>query len=382
MLDRVQALLQQATPASRCLVTISMSLPFYLMYVGLNGWALADPGIRAAIRPNVLLGMQSLAICLSLAQAILAFWLWPRRQSPDPLPHLYTFLAISTSLLYCTESIIQGNLTSPANVVIVGSLALGLMLLDLQSVVLAYLLALIMFLVSDAMILQGVIPYAPMFTPAAFEQNMPQLWLDNIRDFILAIAIFFFCLFGTVLFNQIEFQRQTLRKLSYTDVLTGLANRRMFMDRLAAETKRAESLSRPFCLVMLDADHFKRVNDTYGHKAGDDVLRTIAAMLSSSVRCPTDVPARLGGEEFAILLPDTQLRGAQTVCDRIAGRLRDHGFTSDGHHFMVTISMGVVECRGETAETALKLADENLYKAKTAGRDRIVASLATPAGAI
>lgn len=379
MLEAVNRILNQATPASRCLITVAILVPFYVLYFATQAWALGDPDIRAVINPGVVMAMQIIVVAVTLMTLAVGIWCWPLRRSPQRVPHLYTFLACTSTLLYTGEAIMQGNLTSPASMVIIGNVVIGLMLLDQRAVLLAFIQAVVTLVLNDVLVLLEIVPYAPMLTPAAFNQGEPQEWFSIWRNMVLVFGLAGTCLFGILLFNQIESQRATLRRLSYSDALTGLANRRFFMERLQAETRRAECMQRPFCLVLLDVDHFKQVNDRFGHPVGDDVLRAIAATMTACMRCPTDLPARVGGEEFAILLADTNLNGAQVACERLAFCLREQEFTARECVFRVTVSMGIVECRCESTEDALRLADMNLYQAKAAGRNRIVASLSPQA---
>lgn len=379
MIEVANRILNQATPATRCLITAAILLPFYVLYFVTQAWALGDPDIRAVIRPGVLTTMQMIIVAIALLTLAVGIWCWFLRHSPQPVPHLYTFLACTSTLLYTGEAIMQGNLTSPANMVIIGNVVIGLMLLDQRSVLLAFIQAVVTLVLNDVLVLLEIVPYAPLLTSAAFNQGEPQEWFSIWRDVVLIVGLGGTCFFGILLFNQIESQRAALRRLSYTDVLTELANRRFFMERLEAETRRAECMQRPFCLVLLDVDHFKQVNDRFGHPVGDDVLRAIAATMTTSLRCPTDLPARVGGEEFAILLADTHLSGAKVACERLASCLRALEFSAREYTFRVTVSMGVVECRCESIEDALRLADINLYRAKGAGRNCIVASLSPQA---
>lgn len=379
MLEAVNRILNQATPATRCLITVAILVPFYVLYFATQAWALGDADIRAVIRPGVVMAMQIIVVAVTLMTLAVGIWCWPLRRSPLPVPHLYTFLACASTLLYTGEAIMQGNLTSPANMVIIGNVVIGLMLLDQRAVLLAFIQAVVTLVLNDVLVLLEIVPYAPMLTPAAFNQGEPQEWFSIWRNMVLIFGLAGTCFFGILLFNQFESQRAALRRLSYTDVLTGLANRRFFMERLQAETRRAECMQRPFCLVLLDVDHFKQVNDRFGHPVGDDVLRVIAATMKASMRCPTDLPARVGGEEFAILLADTDLNGAQVACERLASCLSEQEFKARECGFRVTVSMGVVECRCESIEDALRLVDMNLYQAKAAGRNRIVASLSPQA---
>jgi diguanylate cyclase (GGDEF)-like protein len=218
------------------------------------------------------------------------------------------------------------------------------------------------------------LPYAPIIGKGAFVNEQPTWWWEFARSALLFASWAAVLPLILLLFARLDALHSQLSKLSYTDVLTGLSNRRYFMDRLSSETKRQKRTLQPYSLVLLDADHFKRVNDLFGHAAGDQVLRFLADTLVAGLRIPTDQPARLGGEEFGILLPDTRHEDAAVVCQRIATALREHQFEAQGQRFTVTVSMGVVECLHVDAEAALKQADKNLYQAKNQGRDAIVCS--------
>ena len=162
--------------------------------------------------------------------------------------------------------------------------------------------------------------------------------------------------------------REELERLSITDALTKLYNRRHLMMRLDEEGRRARRTDRPFTVLMLDVDHFKKFNDTYGHHAGDEVLAGVAAVFEECVR-EVDCAARYGGEEFVILLPETTAEGGVDVTRRIRERLAAETFPGG----RVTLSIGVAEfpADGETPEFVLRAADAALYRAKREGRDRV-----------
>ncbi len=161
--------------------------------------------------------------------------------------------------------------------------------------------------------------------------------------------------------------------LAMTDVLTGIPNRRAFMDRLRAEVARAVRHSTALCVAMVDIDHFKSVNDTYGHATGDVVIRSVANALSDAVR-DSDIVGRLGGEEFAVILPDSRLEDATQTCERLRQSIENTTVSTDeGKPLSVTASLGLVEYTksDQTADTLLNLADEALYESKQNGRNRL-----------
>ncbi len=165
-----------------------------------------------------------------------------------------------------------------------------------------------------------------------------------------------------------------VQRQAVTDELTGLANRRSFLARLEAEIVRSRRSGSPLGIVLSDLDDFKRVNDTYGHAAGDLALRSFAAIVRSNSR-DVDLPVRLGGEEFAVLLPDTDLDGAAQLAERIRESLESASIDYEDAHISLTASFGV-SCFPATAnaEDLLTDADRRLYDAKRRGKNTVVSS--------
>jgi two-component system cell cycle response regulator len=161
-----------------------------------------------------------------------------------------------------------------------------------------------------------------------------------------------------------------LVKASLTDALTGIGNRRKLDDALASEISRAQRSHAPLSVFMTDIDHFKRVNDEYGHSTGDRVLVLLGAILKSQSRS-TDIAARFGGEEFMVLMPGTPLALASSIAERIRRMLEAEVIEPIAGP--VTSSFGVAELAfGETGESLLKRVDAALYRAKHEGRNRVI----------
>jgi diguanylate cyclase (GGDEF)-like protein len=173
--------------------------------------------------------------------------------------------------------------------------------------------------------------------------------------------------------DTLKKKNEELEMLSTTDSLTGLSNRRQLMEVLEKEARRNQRHQRPLSVLMLDVDRFKKLNDTHGHLAGDEVLRKLAWILKQEIR-NVDHAARYGGEEFLIMLPETNIDGASEVGERIRARIEQEKLAFDGTEVKVTASIGIACCpvEGEAAETLIGRADEALYKAKRAGRNRVV----------
>jgi diguanylate cyclase (GGDEF)-like protein len=164
-------------------------------------------------------------------------------------------------------------------------------------------------------------------------------------------------------------KNEELERLSVTDGLTGLRNHRFLMQRIREEGVRSLRYDHQFTVLMADVDHFKAYNDSFGHPAGDEVLRKVAAILRDSIRA-MDCAARYGGEEFAIVMPETSAEQAMQVAERVRARVAAEKFKGR----QITLSIGVAEfpTDADAPETILAVADGALYEAKRGGRDRVV----------
>lgn len=174
---------------------------------------------------------------------------------------------------------------------------------------------------------------------------------------------------------------EMLQREADTDPLTELAGRRPFLKTLAIEFARARRFGHPMAVAMIDIDHFKRVNDTYGHHAGDEVLRALSGILVKEFR-KIDLVGRLGGEEFAVVFPETTPEKAQRACGRLLRAVQSAAVQVDGKVIKITISIGLAGIlpNAEEGSEILKRADEHLYIAKREGRNRLVMAAREPLG--
>jgi diguanylate cyclase (GGDEF)-like protein len=172
--------------------------------------------------------------------------------------------------------------------------------------------------------------------------------------------------------RRIRETAERLRLSATTDELTGIANRRAFLHALEIEVARAERNGAPLSVAVIDLDHFKKVNDRYGHAGGDSVLKGFADVARRTMRTG-DVVGRLGGEEFGVLMPDTDVVAAKRACERLRAEVAAARFTTPGDEpVRVTISSGIaLLVAGEERDHLVTRADDALYKAKESGRNQV-----------
>lgn len=173
--------------------------------------------------------------------------------------------------------------------------------------------------------------------------------------------------------TELKNQQAELKRLAWTDSLTGSLNRRRFMELAGPEMHRSWRTKSPLALIIMDIDHFKAVNDVYGHAAGDAVLIEMVRRWKEELR-DYDTLARIGGEEFSILLPDCDLKGATLAMQRLLNKTRKRSIKLENGEVLMTVSGGLVFCdqEGESVESAIARADRALYQAKQEGRNRFV----------
>ncbi len=302
-----------------------------------------------------------------------------RRKRPDSLALQYVSTLYYAAVLVISSYYV-GTLTFCTGVVVLGAPVFGFILLERRVVWTATLLAIAALLGLSYATAFGLLPYAPIVAPPT-DAASNLFWMNRI--YLLTaphLIVILFMADQTLLWWR---QREDLvRQLSLTDPLTGIANRRHILDLLEREVSRTLRHGPPLAVIVLDLDHFKRINDTWGHPAGDRVLQEAAAALSACVR-RSDGVGRFGGEEFMLLLPDTPLEGALTMAERCRARLEAMEIRADnGERIPVTGSFGVAcneQALGVDTEALVKAADAALYRAKAAGRNRVEVEPPLPA---
>lgn len=366
------------TPAQKCLLTIATGYPIFLTLAIYMALTLSQPGIENITRPTLMQGLLLLNSSIVLIFSLLAVRLWQQRHDPSPKTTSSFTVVILSVIGLVAFGIATGAYTSPTAASTILALLVGLALQPRYIVVLGFALSVLGLAIYGTLSFAGLVPYAPLFVAGTFVDGQPVAWWYNLRQILLYGGLIesIILIFG--LFHWIDYRRSLLEKASRTDRLTGVSNRRYFMQRLQNEIQRHQRLHTPVSLALCDADHFKSVNDTYGHHVGDEVLAKIGELLTR-VRRPVDTVARLGGEEFALILPECNLQQATQVCERLRLLLQAHEFQlENGQSLQVTISIGVVECDQHSAAQLLQAADRHLYAAKIQGRNRVIGSIYQP----
>lgn len=183
-----------------------------------------------------------------------------------------------------------------------------------------------------------------------------------------------------MLINELKHANDKLQKLSMTDEVTGTHNTRYLSHELEKEIQRARRYQKSLSIAVIDVDHFKVINDRYGHPFGNYVLRTLASLLESEIR-NVDFVTRYGGDEFIVAFPDTPLEAATTLCERIRRKIQTAAFQKEHHATAITVSMGLAAFQPETDmnhQSLISRADQNLYEAKNKGRNIIVSHWTPP----
>ncbi|MCW8994218.1 MAG: diguanylate cyclase [Psychromonas sp.] len=216
--------------------------------------------------------------------------------------------------------------------------------------------------------------YRPITSSAEFMyQNVTFLPLSDITGNVTQICMIIYDVTDVAL-NKKAFQEANckLEQLSHTDSLTQLYNQGYWRECCCSEYKRHTRTQQPSSLIMLDIDHFKQINDTYGHPFGDEVIRQVANCLRKNMR-ETDIAGRYGGEEFTLILVDTDLQNARLVAERIRVAIESYQFSYQGKQVKVTASLGIAHITGNIPDykSWIKRADMGLYIAKNSGRNQI-----------
>ncbi|WP_281759991.1 GGDEF domain-containing protein [Pseudodesulfovibrio nedwellii] len=211
--------------------------------------------------------------------------------------------------------------------------------------------------------------------PVLFYPDQPYAQITPLLAAAMVLGLSLYC--ATRFMRLIEEAHDKISTLSAHDDLTGLPNRRWFFDRLDEEVDRAFRYGNSLSMIMIDIDHFKRVNDSFGHPLGDMALAEVSRLLSANVRT-SDIVARYGGEEFVVLLPETLADQAVLVAEKLRMVVEVNDISLEGPQVKVTISCGVADlrsvknCKGSTRDAFVLAADNTMHRAKKNGRNQVL----------
>lgn len=356
----------------KALVMIALLIPLYFQYLAWSFYVLTRPDRDRLINVELADHFMWVHVLLILAGSALVLLGWMiRKRWPDLM--LFQYLALqfyALSLVMVSYPI--GTMSFCAGVVLLGAPIFGFILLDRVAVWLASFSGLTALVGLSYATAYGYLPYAPVRVPPS-DQASTLFWMNSTLFFAAPFLVFFTFMADQMLAWWRE-REARIHQLSRTDALTGLHNRRSILDLLDQEIARAQRQRQALSVVILDLDHFKKVNDTWGHPTGDRVLQTAATVLSGSVRNGDHV-GRYGGEEFMLILPGANEGEARVVLERCRLALVAADIVSDSQErFTISASFGLV-CQGQSQQAQpqhlIQCADKALYQAKARGRNRI-----------
>lgn len=356
----------------KSLILIAMLIPLYCQYILWSLYVLNRPDRDTLIHVDVVQKFMVVEAWLILAGiGIVMIGLMLRRRWPNL--QLFQYVALqfyALSLVLMSYSI--GTLSFCSGVVLLGGPVVGFILHDRLPVWMAFITALIAIVGLSYASVFGYMPYAPV--RMASSNPVSELFWMNSTLFFAAPFLIFLTLSADQMLAWWRMREERIHQLSRTDALTNLHNRRSILDLLDQELTRVQRKPSPLSVVILDLDHFKKVNDTWGHPMGDRVLQIAARVLRDAVR-DGDHVGRYGGEEFMLILPDTRLTDAMTVLERCRQQLvAAEVMTDNQDRLQITASFGLV-CQDKTpllaSQQLIQHADEALYAAKANGRNRI-----------
>ena len=355
------------------LILLLTVIPLHLQFLSWSVYVLTRPDRDALVNVDYMLESMQVQIGLIfLGMVIAAGGFVLRRRSPDLLLYQHItlqFFAISLVLMGYTI----GTNSFPAGIVMLGAPLFGFILLDRFAVWLSTAVGLSTLVGLSYAGVLGWIPHAPVRIVAT-TLDAQRFWLNSelffATPFLVLIAVM-----ADQMLTWWRIRETRIREMSRTDALTNLHNRRSILELLDQEMARCARDGRAFSVVILDLDHFKRVNDTWGHPTGDRVLQAAARLLRQSVRS-SDHVGRYGGEEFMIILPETTPADALPVIERCRVALTEAGLLTDGGEPLPISGSfglsGMTQGQALVSQQLVQRADEALYAAKAAGRNRIM----------
>ena len=340
------------------------------------GHLLLDPTDEPYLSREVIGPLRTaLALYFVLLAILLGIWLAIRRASPEHRG----FVLVTVVLWFVATGLganVVGAFSTPILAAFMAGALSAMLLFERRVATFGVLLGALLLFVPVPFVALGIVPYAPLYLAPPFAGMHPSpTWIFTTSAFGMAILAVPVGLLGAVLARWRK-RDEEIHRLARFDGLTDVANRRYFLVLLGAEVERARRYGSKVSLLLLDLDHFKSVNDRFGHQTGDAILVHVARLLSRDVLRRIDVLGRYGGEEFAILLPETDSAGAHVVAERCRRAIAESAIAVDGgEELRITTSMGCATfdpARHGTVDDLVRAVDDALYAAKDGGRDRVV----------
>lgn len=361
------------TDVQKTVFVFAPPIPFSLFYLYRVDRLLANPGAEPYIsRPALELTRSYLIGILGVFVALWAVWLVLRRREGQA--NLFVHAVVHSCFVFMGfGAYLVGPFSTPILIAYVAGGMVAFLLFDVRRATQGSLVGLGVIVGTALLERAGFLQYGPVFANTLFGgERPPDVWIYlNLAFTVVLTAV---VLGGTGLAMTLARARQAeVNELLATDILTGLANRRRLEETLEREVTRALRFEAPLSVVMLDLDHFKRVNDEHGHRAGDAVLSAVGQVVASQLR-EVDAAGRYGGEELLLVLPEATLDGARAAAERVRAAIGACEVEHDGERLRVTVSAGCATLsptEPRSADQLVRAADAALYTAKKRGRDRV-----------
>jgi diguanylate cyclase (GGDEF)-like protein len=362
------------TDVDKSIVLFGSPIPFVILYILRIEQLVAHPEAEPYIdRPSLIVVERLLIVTLAVFVMLFLTWLVLRRREGA-----HDVFVRTTIYAWFSAMALAAYAVGPySSTVLLGFLAGGMtafLLFDVRRAATGAALGLSVIIVTTILERMGVLAYGPVFANVLFSgQRPPDPWV--LWNALFTVTLTCFVLGATGVVMTLARTRQAeLTQLLRTDTLTGLVNRRTLERTLEREVARASRFGAPLAVVLLDLDHFKNVNDTHGHRAGDAVLTAVGGVMLESVR-NIDLAGRYGGEELMLVLPETDIDGARIAAERVRVSIEALSVPIEQRGVVkVTASAGcaVLGAEGVTdVDSLVRAADAALYRAKASGRNRV-----------
>lgn len=369
------------SPVDKGLITLVIILPIYFQYLFWSLYVLSRHDRARLVNVQLVIEIMKIEILfITFGVIILLLGLYLRKKNPNSL--IFQNIALHFfALTLVAMSYAIGTASFCAGLVLLGAPVFGFILLDRKAVWGATITALLVLVGLSYVTAYGLLPYAPvMVAPTNQVSNL--FWMNSVFFFAAPFFIPIIIMADQMLMWWRE-REEKIRHMSRTDALTNIHNRFSILNILDVEVARATQSQEPLSVVILDLDHFKKVNDQWGHPTGDLVLKTAAQVLRQNIR-ECDSLGRYGGEEFIIIVPNADQDEAQKIIERCRVALSQTKILSESQELIhVTASFGVVNVVQDVEDviepySLIKTADEALYLAKHNGRNRIETKIFSP----